>query len=79
MTLTTCLVSLIALTAISLVVSFEVVAEWTVLDYEWDATHTYENYINTSQFVPANCTLTFKKNYLMLLKCRCNYWNCRWG
>lgn len=34
-----------------------VFAEWSVLNYTWDATHTHSNYIETNQYIPQNCAL----------------------
>ena len=34
-----------------------VFAEWNVLNYTWDATHTYSNYAETNQYIPQNCAL----------------------
>lgn len=35
----------------------QVFAEWNVLNYTWDATHTYDAYVKSKQFIPHNCAL----------------------
>lgn len=37
--------------------SSEVYAEWTMLNYTWDAEHTYSNYSQTGKFIPQNCAM----------------------
>lgn len=32
-------------------------AEWNVLNYTWDVTHTHNHYVETNQYIPQNCAL----------------------
>ena len=52
-------VLLVVLSVVSklIVAEHTVFAEWTVLNFTWDATHTYSDYVSTNNFLPHNCVL----------------------
>jgi hypothetical protein len=35
----------------------KVVAQWTVLNYTWDATHRHDEYVRSKKFIPQNCAM----------------------
>jgi hypothetical protein len=38
-------------------VESKIFAEWAVLNYTWDATHTHDEYVKTKKFIPQNCAM----------------------
>lgn len=49
-------VSVLSLCWVS-VFSWEIYAEWVSLNFTWDASHQYSEYISTGKFKPTNCVL----------------------
>jgi hypothetical protein len=35
----------------------KVYTEWVTLNFSWDATHSFEGYVSSGQFIPENCAL----------------------
>jgi hypothetical protein len=35
----------------------EIFAEWTSLNFTWDSSHKYSEYLSTNQYIPTNCKI----------------------